>query len=228
LTSGEAKISVKPVIARKLPSVLLAAAGVLLLAGGTPDATRFALPRPAPKFDPPPGAMFADDFSHDLSRWQSDQPEAWSLYRGMLRADLPDEKQQRSFLYAGSEDWTDYAVDLDVCGMRGVDKGVVLRVQGTSGLAVDLRGPGYQDVVLQRREWPMGRAAAINPNGVWHHLRIEVQGSRTRVFVNGEMCIDRVDPRNARPQGRIALAAYTGGVAQCTVYFDNVVVTALP
>ena len=28
-------------------------------------------------------------------------------------------------------------------------------------------------------------------------------------------------------QGGIALAAYGGGVAQCTVYYDNVVVTAL-
>jgi hypothetical protein len=112
--------------------------------------------------------------------------------------------------------------------MRGVDKGVVVRVMNGSGLGVDLRGPGYQDVLLHRREWPMGKAPAINGNGVWHHLRIETEGARVRVFVNGELKIERGDPRNARPRGRIALAAYTGGVGECTVFYDNVVVTPLP
>jgi hypothetical protein len=59
----------------------------------------------------------------------------------MLVADLPDAKQQHSALYAGDEDWTDYAVDLDVCGMRGVDKGVVVRVKDARGIGIDLRVP---------------------------------------------------------------------------------------
>ena len=64
---------------------------------------------------------------------------------------------------AGSPDWTDYALDLDVCAMRGADKGLAVRVaEGQSGIAVDLRGPGYEDVILNRREWPMGKARAIN------------------------------------------------------------------
>jgi hypothetical protein len=145
----------------------------------------------------------------------------------MLRADLPDAKQERSFLYAGNPEWTDIAVDLDVCQMRGVDKGVAVRVEGESAIAVDLRGPGYQDVVLQRREWPMGRASVVNANGMWHHLRVEARGHLYRVFVNGDLVLERTDSRRARPKGRIALPAYTGGVGMCTVYYDNVIVTPI-
>ena len=205
----------------------LAAGSLLLVSGGPADSSRAALPHNAPAFVRPPGALFADDFTHGLALWESDREGVWTIVRGMLRADLPDARQERSFLYAGSEEWTNYAVDLDVCAMRGVDKGVVVRVMNNSGLAVDLRGPGYQDVLLHRREWPMGRAQVINGNGVWHHLRVEANGSRVKVIVNGETKIDRTDPRNSRPRGRIALAAYTGGGGECTVFFDNVVVTPL-
>jgi len=219
---------VKPVNASLFVRLCVGAACLLLIGGGPSDSTRFALPSPSPRFTRPAGALLADDFSGDLAQWEPDQVGVWSVWHQMLRADLPDGRQLRSFLYAGSEDWTDYAVDLDVCGMRGVDKGVVVRVQGSSGFGVDLRGPGYQDVILQRREWPMGRADALNANGMWQHLRIEVRGTRVKVFVNGELKLDRTDGHNSRPQGRIALAAYTGGVGQCTVYYDNVIVTGLP
>jgi len=216
-------------VSRKTMARLGILAGALLLmSSGPADSLRSVLPHPSPPFSRPPGALMADDFSNGLAQWEADRPDVWSVHGGLLRADLPDARQERSFLYAGSEDWADYAVDLDVCGMRGVDKGVVVRVQSGSGLGVDLRGPGYQDVILHRREWPMGRASAINGNTIWHHLRVEAHGSRVRVYVNGELKIDRNDPRSSRPRGRIALAAYTGGVGECTVYYDNVVVTPLP
>ena len=155
-------------------------------------------------------------------------------YRPAL-ADLPDQKQLRSIIVAGDTAWTDVAVDLDVCMMRGVDKGVVVRVMGESGTGVDLRGGSYQDVVMYQGSWPMGRATTTNANGTWNHLRVEARGSRYRVFVNGEQRLDkndgrsesRGDPHSAKRFGRIALPAYTGGVGQCTVYYDNVVVTAL-
>lgn len=211
----------------RISYLALVAGSLLLMSGGPIDSTRLVLPSPSPTFDPPAGALFADDFSHGLERWSADREGVWSVRRGVLRADLPDARQERSFLYAGSEEWTDYALDLDVYGIRGVDKGVVVRIQDTSGIGVDLRGPGYQDIIMYSREWPMGRASVENGNGMWHHLRIEASGSRVRVFVNGEKKLDRSQPRNGHRKGRIALAAYTGGVGECTVYYDNAVVTPL-
>jgi hypothetical protein len=188
------------------------------------DGSRGVPPPPSPSFAPPAhGVLFADDFSHDLSAWRADMPGVWSIRRRVLRADLPDKKQVRSLLWAGDSTWTDYALDFDCCMVRGVDKGAVVRGRGALGVGVDLRGGTYQDVVAYVRDWPVGKGAAVNANAVWNHVQIEVVGDRLRVSVNGDL---KIDHRQTRAhQGRIALAAYTGGAGQCTVYYDNVVVT---
>ena len=192
------------------------------------DPTRDIRLPPTPKFRPPPsGVLFATDFADGMRGWVADRDSVWSVRSGSLRADLPDQRQVHSLIFAGSASWTDYAVDLDLLATRGVDKGVVVRVEEESGIGVDLRGPGYQDVLLHRREWKIGRADVHNANGVWHHIRVEARGHRYRVWVDGTLLIDKEDARKARPRGRIALAAYTGGSGQCTVYYDNVIVTSL-
>jgi hypothetical protein len=58
-------------------------------------------------------------------------------------------------------------------------------------------------------------------------MRVESLDSRFRVFVDGRLVLAEIDRRGSFPRGRIALAAYTGGAGRCTVYYDNVVVTAL-
>jgi hypothetical protein len=129
-------------------------------------------------------------------------------------------------LYAGDSTWTDYAVDVDLCGMRGVDKGLIVRVRGTRALGIDLRGPGYHDVRIAINEVPVGRIDVENGNGVWQHLRVEVRGARWRLLVNGVELFNRRALQLPR-SGGIALAAYTGGVGESTVYYDNVVVVPL-
>jgi len=221
--------NVEPVNVRVRQGVAVVLGALAALAiGGSSDPTRDALPPPSPKFHPPPSALLADDFSNaSVDPWHPDQDGVWSIRHGMLRGDLPDEKQLHSLIYAGDASWTNYAVDLDVCGMRGVDKGIVVRVLDKRGLGVDLRGPGYQDLKLHVNELPMGRVSVINGNGMWHHLRVEIRGSVCRVWVNGDQVIQKKIPLKLPPAGRIALAAYTGGVGECTVYYDNVVVTPL-
>lgn len=209
---------------------LLLATLLLLGASGRVDEARVASPPRSPRFAPPAtGVLFADDFSAPTlsAQWRPDRAGVWSVTRGMLRADLPDEKQLRSLIRTGDSSWTDYAVDVDICMMRGVDKGVIVRVEGDNGIGIDLRSGVYQDVVMYLRALPMGKAQATNANGVWNHLRVEIRGDRLRVRVNGDVRLERTDARSARPRGGIALPAYTGGVGQCTVYYDNVVVTKL-
>jgi hypothetical protein len=200
---------------------------VALSIGAGGDPTRQAMPPISPKFNPPSNALFAEPFrSTSLEGWTPDREGVWTVVRGVLRADLPDKKQEHSFIHAGDSTWTNYAVDLDVCGMRGVDKGVVVRASSSRGLAVDLRGPGYSDLVLHVNQMPQGRVSATNGNGQWYHLRVEVHGEQCAVFVDGKEVI-RKRVKSSPPSGRIALPAYTGGVGQCTVYYDNIVVTRL-
>jgi len=205
---------------------LVLAAGLSL---GASEPGHGAAPPPSPEFKRPANALFADDFSDSTLRgWRADSSAAaWSVRGGVLRGEVPDVKQAHAFLFAGDSTWTDYAVDVDVCGMRGADKGVGIRVRGKSALGVDLRGLTYQDVVLYATRFPEGGAKAENENGSWCHLRIEIRGSSCRVSVGENVVYDKHLRFKPPPHGGIALAAYAGGLAQCTVYYDNVVVTPL-
>lgn len=217
-------------IAIAASSVLVLTAGLAIAVNAAPGPARDAAPPASPKFVRPAHAMFVDDFTDGtLRRWTADDPAAWSVRDGVLCADLPDAKQRHSFLYAGDSSWVDYAVDLDLYGMRGVDKGCGVRVEpGRRGLGVDLRGPGFDDLKLYVNQFPVGGAAFANPNGVWHHMRIEILGrNRCRVAIDGSVVLDQRLRPPAPARGGIALSAYTGGVGTCTVYYDNVVVTTL-
>ena len=66
------------------------------------------------------------------------------------------------------------------------------------------------------------QARSINDNGIWHHLRVEALEGRYRVLVDGRLVLERTDPNRLSRQGRIGLAAYTGGIGHCTVYDSNV------
>jgi hypothetical protein len=213
---------------RILPWVVLGLAACLSL--GASDPARDAAPPPSPPFTRPQNALFVDDFSGDsLKGWHADSlARAWSIQNGVLRGDLPDVKQAHSFLFVGDSTWTDYALDFDVCGMRGVDKGAAVHVYHRHGLGVDLRGPDHNDVLVYLDHLPVGSGKVENANGVWHHMRIEIHGKAFRVLVDGTLVVDHHLKLKSPPHGGgIVLAAYAGGMAQCTVYYDNVAVTPL-
>jgi hypothetical protein len=206
---------------------LVVAAGALLPLGAHSDLERNASPPQSPRMVAPANALLAEDFSSGLDGWQTEHKEYWHVRGGMLRADLPDKKQVHTLIRIGDTTWYDYALDFDVCGMRGVDKGAIIRIVDKLGLGVDLRGPGYNDIRVHLSATPLGRIDVINGNGIWHHIRMEVRDRHCRVLVGNQVLLDRFVSKRLPPGGGIALAAYTGGVGECTVFFDNVVVTPL-
>jgi hypothetical protein len=182
---------------------------------------------PPPPSRPASRAALLSERFEDLDDWRPDRAGVWSAQRGMLSPQLPDKPQERSLIYAGSADWRDYAVDLDVYQLRGADKGLVVRVRGEVGIGVDLRGAEYQDVLVYRREVLLGRAKASNLDRQWHHLRVEARGNRYTVFVDGRLVLRCHDKLPGARHGRIALPAYTGGKGACSVFYANVEVTPL-
>jgi hypothetical protein len=203
-----------------------AAPALLVLAGPTWGQSLLDSLPPPPVPPASSAVLFAERFE-DLDAWRPDREGVWSAARGVLSAQLPDKPQERSFIYAGSVDWRDYAVDLDVYQSRGADKGLLVRVQGDVGIGVDLRGAEYQDVLVYRREVPLGRAKVPNPDRQWHHLRVEARGNRYSVFVDGRLVMRCHDKLPGARRGQIALPAYTGGKGACSVFYANVVVTSL-
>ena len=165
-------------------------------------------------------------FLGGLGTWNPDQPGVWTLSHGMVRADLPDQKQLRSLLRAGDPAWRDYALDLDVCMIRGVDKGAVVRLVEDTRRR---RGPARRQLPGRRRV----RAGVAHGQGARRSTRTRpgtTCASRcTATGCRSSSTANRVldHARAGRTHGGIALAAYTGGSGECTVYYDNVVVTAL-
>ena len=195
----------------------------------------FAVPTDSPgaKKDAPLAptgrVLFRDTFDGDPNPgWSFDGQGEWKAENGKLRVTMPEGKQRRSFAYAGSDLWRDYAIDFDVCGVRGVDKGIAVRVEeDRQGVGLDLRGPGYDDLLMYRGWTNWARSPIANPNGSWHHVRVYIHGNRYRVYVDQKLLIDYSDIDDSRPRGRIALAAYTGGVGECEILYDNVEIRAL-
>jgi len=213
------------------PWILLGLVATLVAADAQPDFGRPPAPPPALELDRRASVMFVDAFADgSLEGWTTDDAAVWSIRDGVLRAELPHEKQAYSFLYAGDSTWVDYAVDFDVCGMSGVDKGCAVRVMpGKKGLGIDFRGPEYDDLKLYVNQFPVGSAKVANANGTWHHMRVEIRDKdKCRVAIDGRVVFDRGLQPDPPRRGGIALSAYTGGLGQCTVYYANVVVTALP
>jgi len=173
--------------------------------------------------------LFADSFTDSASRnWKFDGDSVWSVVDGRLRARLPAERQLWSFAKVGGSDWRDYAVDFDACGVRGVDKGIAVRMDGAKrGVGIDLRSSPFDDVLMYRGFEHWGHAKLPHKNGTWVHVRVEVRGNRYRAWIEGKLAIDYTDEHNSRARGGIALAAYTGGTGECEVLYDNVQVHAL-
>src|SRR5258705_6266107 len=107
----------------------------LLLVLALPVLLGAARARLEPRDDPPPAPrpravagriMLASDFRQaaSLDSLAPDRDGVWSIAHGALRARLPDKKHARSFIYAGSEEWAEYAVELDVWQTRCVDEGL--------------------------------------------------------------------------------------------------------
>jgi hypothetical protein len=171
--------------------------------------------------------LFAADFERGATTGLVfDRDGVWSVVDGRLRAALPERKQLRSLATLAVPVAGDYAVDVDVHGVRGVDKGLVVGLDEGKGIGVDLRSGRYEDLLVYRGFSQLGRTPAPNRNGRWYRLRVEVSDTRMRVFVDKALKLDVAHPGDAA-RGRIALAAYTGGVGECVILFDNIVVTRL-
>ena len=203
-----------------------AAAALLVLAGPAGAQSHVDTPAPPPSPASSAAALMTERFL-TLNAWRPDRDSVWSAERGVLSAQLPDKPQQRSLIYAGSADWGDYAVDLDLYQSRGADKGLAVRVHGGVGIGVDLRGGDYQDVLVYHRELPLGHAPAPNPDRRWTHLRVEARGNQYSVLVDGRLVLQCRDKLPGARHGGIALPAYTGGKGACSVLYANVVVTPL-
>jgi hypothetical protein len=179
---------------------------------------------------------FFDDFEDgNLDGWECDTCEQWFVScansEGTAFVMLPDTPQLASRICIGELQWTDFILDVDVRGLIGGDKGIFFHHTGVGTQDTYYSvGMTMDTIFLTKRSDPSGQgsilAQAPHPftNWVWHHVRIEVQGPRIAVWIDGDQYFDYVDPHPLLVGG-VCLEAYTGwGVASVTQW-DNVFLT---
>jgi hypothetical protein len=121
---------------------------------------------------------------------------------------------------AGSKSWDNYILWARINLLQGTvltkmrqrDEGGYVLFFTDTGLVLSKGLPGRDDILTNNWE-----SYSLNR---WYELRVEVQGSTIKVYVNGILRIDYTDPEPLL-NGTIAF----GGGENTTFYVDNVLVT---
>jgi len=172
--------------------------------------------------------LFSDMFETDLSQWQHISG-TWAIFPESLTNNVCSISGGSYVggvvLTAGSETWTNYALEFDVKKVSGSYFNVVFRYAdagnhyllepSSDGIHIALfkkvGGGGYQELTSPR---PLQDTTP----GTWYHYKIVLQGASIKIYADNVLVIDVVD--NSIAAGKIGIAAYSGS----TAYFDNVLV----
>lgn len=171
--------------------------------------------------------LFQDNFNDgDASGWD-EQLSGWSVVDGVYQ-NAGNGSNRRSF--AGDFTWTDYSFSAMLRSTDDDHIGLLFRVQSINNATYyrfrwRASGSGWQRW-LERVESNsvtavLGSDTVPYQEGRWYHVEIRAEGSRLRVFVDGELIFDVTDTTFA--SGRIGVYSYYNDVS----YFDDILVTRL-
>lgn len=188
---------------------------------------------------------FEDDFSGDLSKWQSFRGDisSWSIQDGMVETNTGGVVE----IIPNDQNWPDplfdrYIYEVDMMPMSGVDRNISFRVQATDRWAeIHHTGDstGWYHIYLERvfgtPVSPPPASARLSytenkmlENGVQYHFKIVVDGTKTKIYITEPDSVERLlidynDIDSPLIGGKIGLR-----VGSARMRFDNVVVTELP
>lgn len=173
----------------------------------------------------PPGVLFEDDFTDVLDpQWEVVKGD-WRTANGELTTISRDEEW--SVMLVGDDEWTDYAVELDLNTNNDVYSSFQVLVRARdwdNGMAfwtVDYREPkwfsqeGGESTLLVEGK---------RPNDQSQKLRVEVKGDMYTAYINGVKWISINDPTFSK--GKVGVAMYCDSRSNCNVV-DNFKVIAL-
>lgn len=159
--------------------------------------------------------------------------EGWTAYGGFWHMDgaaCRVDADPGGKLVRDAPDFTDGTVEADIRlpESRGDNAGLLVRV-GNAGVGADnfdgyeisLSASGQQLIFgKHRHDWhPLKAVAASVAPGQWHHLRVVLEGSHVRIFLDGgaDPLIDFTDTDTPFLSGKIALRTWNVDAA-----FQNV------
>jgi putative heme-binding domain-containing protein len=164
-----------------------------------------------------------------LAAWHGD-PAVWTVEDGAIVGRTAG-LAENSFLCSEYE-LGDFRLELDVrlvydAGNSGIQfRSRALDGPEVAGYQADI-GPGWWGKLYEEQ----GRGVLADPAAVavhadgWNRYRIECVGERVRTWLNGQPCVDIVDPEGAR-RGFVALQVHSGGATE--VRFRELALELLP
>lgn len=182
--------------------------------------------------------LLLDDFDDgDSEGWEEKTGAngSWSItpdkhYRATVTKTDYSSPDTPTISFAGDTTWMDYTFDFLIRGTVGVDKQVYFRYTNgsTDYYVLNLISPDTV-VLVRRHDGGQNQILSIEhqpiSNDVWYAVRVELEGSHVRIFLNGELEIEANDP-NPQLSGKIALMAwpgyYAGAGSITTTEFDNI------
>jgi len=177
----------------------------------------------------PPTSSLSPIFNgRDLSGWRvAGEPGYWSVVDGVI-VGQSDERKQGSMLYT-EKPYGNVIVEAEVRFAGEIDSGIMVRkpelqvqIGVSRSLKRDMTCSFYTGTYPEEARAP--KAADLLKPGAWNRIRVEAQGDRFTVWLNGVQVSQYHDAKYAEP-GPIGLQIHPGVVMK--VEFRDVRALAL-
>jgi len=137
-------------------------------------------------------ALYASDFANGAEGWTQGRGR-WSVADSAYR----QERMGQGFSYFGDETWTDYTLSLKARNTGGAEGFlIVFGREGEDRYWWNLGGWGNTQHAIEFNQSLIGSPAPgrIERNR-WYDVRVQLNGSRIRCFLDGQLIHDAVVPR---------------------------------
>ncbi len=190
--------------------------------------------------DPPAKPVSLFD-GHTFRGWQGDTAHLWHIREGALVGGSLDSTVRHNDFLCTTRSYSNFVLTLQwkLVGTGFVNGGVQLRSQRLTNPAYEMTGyqadlgKGYwgglydesrrNKTLVQPDSNLIGRILRVND---WNDYKIQCEGSRIRIWLNGKPTVDYVETDPAIPQsGLIGLQIHGGGKAEAS--YKNIVLNEL-
>ncbi len=174
--------------------------------------------------------LFQDNFDDgDAAGWSVIGSSGWNVTNGEYGI-LLNPGLSNSIPDSWDFSWTNISYDLDMRGIQGVDRNILVKFVNTSNF-IELHVNASGMILEKASTGGGGGILASNSltlsNDVNYHFRFEISNNNgIRVYLNNSLIFD-VTENTPLTNWKVGLRAGTGGVPITEVRFDNIIVKDL-
>ncbi len=176
--------------------------------------------------------FFQDNFNDgSSSKWTFIGDPGWAVINGEYGVRLnPGLSNSIPTDDYWNNEWKNFVYEVDMRGIEGTDKNILIRFQNTSNWYGIHHTGGF--IHFEKVVGGVG-CPIVSPvsypllNNQTYHFFFRFEGKQIKIFVNGDSLFDFTDQNPILEYGKIGLRVGTGGDPVANVWFDNVVVTSL-